>query len=68
MKNKKSNENNFIMKKKIVNQFQRYVRKTIIVVNTLNFIIKNFIMMQQTFIKRKIREKLIDTITSKKKL
>lgn len=58
LKHESSDKNIIIMIKKNVDCFQRYERNTMIIVNTLNFIIKNFIMIQQVFMKRKIRAKL----------
>ena len=65
LKEIKFNEN--IMIKKIVDCLQRYVQKTVTVINTLNFIVRNFDQMQRTFMKRKIRAELNDTVAAKKK-
>ena len=65
LKNIESNKN--IMIKKNVDRIQRFVRNTMIVVNTLNFIIRNFNMFQRVTSIRRIRVELTDTVAVKKK-
>ena len=66
LKNIGSNKN--IMIKKNVDRVQRFVRSTMTVVNTLNFIIRDLNMFQRVSFARRIRAELINTIAAKKKI
>lgn len=54
-----------ILTKKKVDRIERYVQNIVIVVNKLNFIIRNLDMIQQTLMKQKICAELIDTVAAK---